>query len=156
MRADNGPIRIGARSNIQDNSVLHVGANGGTYVKDDVTIGHAVTLEDCTIGNGALIGSNAVVLNGAIVGDGALVAAGSVVPKNMQIPEKRLVAGVPAREQRSLDDFAASRFGGATHRYVELSRSYLRHGIGDPEMHEFVSVSGLSASYESEEALEAN
>ena len=156
LRADNGPIRIGARSNIQDNSVLHVTARGGTYVKDDVTVGHAVTLEDCTIGNGALVGSNAVVLNGATVGEGTLVAAGSVVPKNITIAARTLVAGIPARLQRSLDDHAGSHFGGPTQRYIELSRSYLQHGIGDPEMHEFVSVSGISASYESEEMLEAN
>src|SRR5580700_5473999 len=79
LRGDNGPIRVGARSSIQDNSVLHVSHDCETVVGNDVTIGHSVTLEDCRIEDWALVGSNAVVLNGAVVGRKSLIGAGSVV-----------------------------------------------------------------------------
>src|SRR5471030_1676351 len=68
IRADNGPIRIGARSNVQDNAVIHVGENSQTIIGNDVTIGHCALMEDCVIEDGALIGSNAVILNYARIG----------------------------------------------------------------------------------------
>src|SRR5271168_3248612 len=68
LRGDNGPIRIGARTSIQDNSVLHVSTL--TQIDDDVTIGHAAVMEDCHVKRHALIGSNAVLLNGSIIGEG--------------------------------------------------------------------------------------
>ena len=79
VRGDNGPIRIGARANVQDNAVLHVSENNKTIIGEDVTIGHGAVLEDCTIEKGALIGTKVTVLNGATVGARALIAAGSVV-----------------------------------------------------------------------------
>src|SRR5579862_168761 len=77
LRGDNGPIRVGARTSIQDNSVLHVSHDCMTYVGNDVTIGHSVTMEDCRIEDWSLVGSNAVILNGAVVGRKALIGAGS-------------------------------------------------------------------------------
>ena len=74
LRADSGKIRIGARSSIEDNAVIHASARGFTIIGDDVTVGHCAVLDDCTIENGALIGSNAVILNGAVVGASTLVA----------------------------------------------------------------------------------
>ena len=79
LRGDNGPIRVGARTSIQDNAVVHVSEGGGTFVGDDVTVGHCAVMEDCRIEQHALIGSNATLLNGCTVGEGALIAAGSVV-----------------------------------------------------------------------------
>src|SRR6202011_2080225 len=76
IRGDNGPIRIGARSNVQDNAVIHVSEGSTTVIEDDVTIGHCAVLEDCRIGRGSLIGSNAVILNDAVIGEQSLVAAG--------------------------------------------------------------------------------
>jgi carbonic anhydrase/acetyltransferase-like protein (isoleucine patch superfamily) len=98
LRADHPDhgIRIGMRTSIQDNCVLHVSARGATIVGDDVTIGHGAVFESCEIGAGALIGMNAVLLHGASIGAEALVAALSVVPAGMQVPVRTLVAGAPA------------------------------------------------------------
>lgn len=136
IRGDNGPIRIGARTNVQDNAVLHVSEGNATVLEDDVTIGHCAVLEDCRIERSALIGSNAVVLNGATVGTQALVAAGAVVAMNTTIPPRVLAAGAPAAVKRELDAEAVRHLGHNGTEYVHLSRSYLCHGIGDPEMHE--------------------
>ncbi|MFN2460913.1 MAG: gamma carbonic anhydrase family protein [Candidatus Velthaea sp.] len=136
LRGDNGPIRVGARTSIQDNSVLHVSEDHTTIVGDDCTVGHCAILEDCTIENGALIGSNAVVLNGARVGERSLIAAGAVVGANVTIPPRVVAAGQPARVKKELVGEAVNWVEGAAKEYVHLSRSYLRHGIGDPEMHE--------------------
>ena len=136
IRGDNGPIRIGARANVQDNSVVHVSEHSTTVIEEDATVGHCAILEDCRIGRGALIGSNAVVLNGAVIGEQSLVAAGAVVAANAQIPPRVVVAGQPAVVKKELVGEAVRWVEIAGPEYVELSRSYLRHGIGDPEMHE--------------------
>ncbi len=139
VRADNGPIRIGARTNVQDNAVIHVSPRGTTSIGDDVTIGHGATMEDCTIGNGSLVGSNAVVLNGAVVGDRTLVAAGSVVAAGAVIPENVLAAGAPATVKKPIDGASATWLEAGSASYVSLSRVYLHHGYGDPEIHELVA-----------------
>jgi carbonic anhydrase/acetyltransferase-like protein (isoleucine patch superfamily) len=144
IRADNGPIRIGARSNVQDNAVLHVSENNSTIVGDDVTIGHCATMEDCTIENGALIGTNSVVLNGARVGSRSLIAAGSVVPAGAKIPPESLVAGVPAVVKKKLEGAAFEWVDHGGPEYVKLSRNYLQHGIGDPDIHE-IAVTAVEA-----------
>lgn len=136
IRADNGAIRIGARSSVQDNAVLHVSAGSQTIVGDDVTIGHCACMEDCVIEDGALIGSNAVILNGARVGRRALIGAGSVVSQNAQIPAEVLAAGIPAQVKKALAGEASRWVDIASAEYVELSREYLHQGIGDPEVHE--------------------
>jgi carbonic anhydrase/acetyltransferase-like protein (isoleucine patch superfamily) len=136
IRGDNGPIRIGARSNVQDNSVLHVSEHCETVLEEDVTVGHCAILEDCRIARGALVGSNAVVLNGAHVGEQSLVAAGSVVAANAKVPPRVVVAGSPAVVKKQLEGAAMAWVEHPGPEYVDLSRSYLQHGIGDPEMHE--------------------
>ncbi len=138
IRGDNGPISIGAGANVQDNAVLHVSTGAQTIVGAHVTIGHGAFLEDCVIEERALIGSNAVVLNGARVGSRALVAAGSVVSSNARIPPAVVVAGAPAKVKKALDDATAHWVDHGGPEYVELSRSYLHQGIGDPEVHELI------------------
>lgn len=140
LRGDNGPIRVGARTSVQDNAVLHVSGGGATIVGDDVTIGHGACLEDCTIEDRALIGTNSTVLNGARVGAGTLVAAGSVVGMNADLPPGMLVAGAPAVVKRPLAGIAADWIASNAEKYVALSRSYLDHGIGDAEFHEVAEV----------------
>jgi carbonic anhydrase/acetyltransferase-like protein (isoleucine patch superfamily) len=132
IRADNGPIRIGARSNVQDNAVLHVSENSQTIVGNDVTIGHCASMEDCTIEDGALIGTNAVVLNGATVGGRTLVAAGSVVAAGASIPPEVLAAGAPAVVKRKLEGASFDWVDHGGPEYVKLSREYLAIGIGAP------------------------
>ena len=104
LRADQGfEIRVGARSSIQDNAVIHTDHRQPTLIGEGVTIGHGVSMEGCVIGDGALIGMNAVVLPGAKVGEGALVAAGAVVLEGMEIPPGVLAAGMPAKVKKVLD-----------------------------------------------------
>ena len=140
IRGDNGPIRIGERSNVQDNAVVHVSENNSTIIGNDVTIGHCATLEDCKIGDWALIGTNAVVLNGATVGNRTLIGAGSVVVAGANIPPECVAAGAPAMVKKKLEGSAVWWIDAAGPEYVHLSRSYLQHGIGDPEMHELATA----------------
>ena len=140
IRGDNGPIRIGARSNVQDNAVLHVSEGCATILGEDVTVGHCACMEDCIIENGALIGSNAVVLNGARVGARALIAAGSVVSAGAHIPAETVAAGAPAVVKKKLEGKAVAWVEHGGPAYVRLSRSYLHHGIGDPEVHEIAEA----------------
>ena len=140
VRGDNGPIRIGARANVQDNAVLHVSENNKTIIGEDVTIGHGAVLEDCTIEKGALIGTKVTVLNGATVGARALIAAGSVVGAGAKIPPETVAAGAPAVVKKKLEGASVWWVDAAGPEYVHLSRSYLQHGIGDPEMHELAEA----------------
>lgn len=138
LRGDNGPIRIGARTSIQDNAVVHVSERGGTFVGDDVTVGHCAVMEDCRIERYALIGSNAVLLNNCSVGEGALIAAGSVVGEGTAIPPRVVAAGAPAKVKKSLEGEAATWIEVAAGEYVKLSRSYLGQSLGTPEDHEVI------------------
>jgi|SRR5579872_897822 len=138
LRGDQGPIRIGERTSIQDNSVLHVSPGCQTVVGNDVTVGHCVHLEDCIIEDGSLVGSNSVVLNNARVGPRSLIGAGSVVAANATIPPEVVAAGAPAKVKKPLEGVAAGWIQHAAPEYIELSRSYLHQGIGDPEMHEII------------------
>lgn len=97
LRGDDGHIRIGARTSIQDNCVLHTTEEIPTIVGDDCVIGHLVHLEGCTIEDGALVGSNSTVLHAAIVRSGALVGANALVPGGMEVPSGAMALGVPAR-----------------------------------------------------------
>ncbi len=130
LRGDNGPIRVGARTSIQDNAVVHVSKAGQTILGDDVTVGHAAVMEDCTIGDHALIGSNATILNGATIGEGTLIAAGSVVGQGAQIPPRVVAAGAPATVKKALEGEAALWIELSAAEYVELSRSYMEQQIG--------------------------
>ena len=143
IRADNGPIRIGARSNVQDNAVVHVSENNRTIIGEGVTIGHSAAMEDCTIEDGALIGTNAVILNGASVGRRSLVAAGSVVPSGAKIPAEVLAAGAPAAVKRKLEGGSVAWVDHGGPAYVKLSRHYLQAGIGDPDIHEIAEAKAM-------------
>jgi carbonic anhydrase/acetyltransferase-like protein (isoleucine patch superfamily) len=102
LRGDNEPIVIGARSNVQDNSVLHTDPGRPLTVGEDVTIGHLVMLHGCTIGDGTLIGIQAVLLNGAVIGRGSLVGAGALVTEDKVFADGALIVGSPASVKRSL------------------------------------------------------
>jgi carbonic anhydrase/acetyltransferase-like protein (isoleucine patch superfamily) len=117
-------IRIGARTSIQDNCVLHVSARGPTVVGDDVTVGHGAVFESCEVRDGALVGMNAVILQDAVIGKESLVAAGSVVPAGMQVPGRVLVAGAPARIRKELDGDSAEWVRHSASHYVGLAQSY--------------------------------
>ena len=137
-RGENGPLRIGARANVQDNAVMHVSEGAQTILGDGATVGHCAIMEDCTIGAGAVIGSNAVILNYAKIGARSLIAAGSVVGVGADIPAEVVVAGAPAKVKKPLDGASIGWVDHAGPEYVALSRSYREAGIGDPTGHEHV------------------
>jgi carbonic anhydrase/acetyltransferase-like protein (isoleucine patch superfamily) len=126
-------IRIGARTSIQDNVVVHVSRRGATLIGAEVTVGHGAVLESCVVGRGALIGMNAVVLQGATVGEEVLVAAGAVVGDGTTLPARSLVAGAPARVKKLLEGESLRWIQTSAAHYVELSRSYLAEGVGRME-----------------------
>lgn len=97
LRGDNGGIRIGARTSIQDGTVVHCIPPVPTVVGDECVIGHIVHLEGCTIEDGALVGNGAVVLHWAVVRTGALVGSNAVVPDRMEVPTGMMALGVPAK-----------------------------------------------------------
>jgi carbonic anhydrase/acetyltransferase-like protein (isoleucine patch superfamily) len=126
LRADLREIRVGARSNIQDNVTIHVDSpDDPTLIAQDVTIGHAAILHGCRVDRGALIGMQSTVLNGAVIGEEAVVAAGSLVPPGMVVPPRSLVAGVPAKVRRDItaEELDHMRRGVAV--YLELKGRYL-------------------------------
>ncbi|HZU84155.1 MAG TPA: gamma carbonic anhydrase family protein [Polyangiaceae bacterium] len=127
VRGDCYPIRIGARSNVQDNVVVHVtGGVARTTIGDDVTIGHAAVLHGCTIGDRCLIGIGAIVLDDAVVGEDSLVAAGALVAPGTVVPARSVVMGRPARVVRAVrdDDLARIRHGASA--YVGYARQFER------------------------------
>ena len=97
LRGDFGDIRIGARTSIQDGTVLHTTAEHPTVVGADCVVGHLAHLEGCTVGDRVLVGSNSVVMNRVVIGDGALVGAGALVPEDTVVPPDHRALGVPAR-----------------------------------------------------------
>ncbi|MCA9924070.1 MAG: gamma carbonic anhydrase family protein [Anaerolineales bacterium] len=124
IRGDEGKIVIGARTSVQDNVVIHVNSRRDTIVEEDVTIGHGVVMEGCTIGAGSLIGMNATVLSESVIGKGVLVAAGAVVREGADIPAHHLVAGVPGRVLRPLSETHQKRLAHAPESYVKYGRLY--------------------------------
>lgn len=97
LRGDDGHIRIGARTSIQDGTIVHSTETEPTIIGDECTVGHNVHIEAARIGDHALISSASVVLNGSTIGEGAIVAAGAVVSPKARIPARAMALGVPAR-----------------------------------------------------------
>lgn len=129
IRGDVHHIRIGARTNIQDGSVLHV--MRGTHpltIGDDVTIGHNVTLHGCTIESRCLIAMGAIILNGAHIGAGSIIAAGSVVTEETRVPPNSLFVGVPATFRRHLTAEDLKVIERYAANYVEYKEAYLQAG----------------------------
>lgn len=118
------PVRIGARSNIQEASVLHSDAGKPLTIGNDVTVGHKAMLHGCTIGDGSLVGIGAVVLNGAKIGKHCLVGAGALVTEGKEFPDGSLIVGSPAVVKRQLSpEQIAGLMGSAAH-YVENARRF--------------------------------
>jgi len=127
VRGDVHYIRIGARTNLQDGSVLHVMKDEYPLVLgDDVTVGHSVTLHGCTIESRVLIGMGCIVLNGAVIGSGSIIAAGSLVTERTIIPPGSLVMGSPAKVKRGLtaiDRDSIARYAERYSSYREIYRA---------------------------------
>lgn len=124
IRGDSAPIRIGARTNIQDNSTVHVtggveGSEFATTIGDDVLIGHNVVVHGCTVQSKAFIGMKSTILDGAVVEGGAMVAAGALVTPKKVVKAGELWGGSPARKIRDLPEDAPKGFQEAVDHYCE-------------------------------------
>ncbi|MFZ1082537.1 MAG: gamma carbonic anhydrase family protein [Candidatus Kryptoniota bacterium] len=125
VRGDVNFIRIGARTNVQDNTVIHVtDKKFPTYIASNVTIGHAAIIHGCKIEDYSLIGMGAILLDDCKIGDHSLVAAGSLVREGFFVPPKTLVAGMPARIIRELNADEMRRLEESAQHYVDLAASY--------------------------------
>ena len=124
LRGDTEPIRIGARSNIQDGTVVHTDDGFPTTIGDDVTVGHNVILHGCTIEDGCTIGMGAILLNGSRVGANSLVAAGALLPEGREYPPDSLIMGVPARPVRELTQEELARVSEGAAIYILRAREH--------------------------------
>lgn len=135
VRGDVHRIEIGARTNVQDNAVLHV-THDGPYspggvplrIGDDVTIGHGVILHACTIGNRCLIGMGAIVMDRAVLGDEILLAAGAMVPPGKRLEGGWLYRGSPAQPVRELSTQEREQLLYSAHHYVRIKNHYMESG----------------------------
>jgi carbonic anhydrase/acetyltransferase-like protein (isoleucine patch superfamily) len=130
LRGDMEPIRIGARTNIQDLTLVHVDRDYPTLIGDGVTVGHHCVIHGCTLGNDVLIGMGAVILSGATVGEGALVAAGAVVRERFEVPAGMMVAGVPAKIRGEVTPELQRRILDGVDTYVHYSREFREGRLG--------------------------
>ena len=125
MRGDVHEIRIGARTNIQDNAVVHVTRNlSGTYIGDDVTIGHGAILHACQVEDKCLIGMGAIILDEAVIETGAMVAAGALVPPKKVVKSGQLWGGNPAKYMRDLKPEEVEFLKVSADNYVRLAAEY--------------------------------
>ncbi|MCW5835656.1 MAG: gamma carbonic anhydrase family protein [Labilithrix sp.] len=125
IRGDVFPIRIGARTNIQDNAVVHVtGGRAAATIGDDVTVGHLALVHGATVGNRCLVGMGSVVLDGAVVEDECFIAAGALVPPGMHVPSRSLMVGRPARVARTLGDAHMAEISAAAALYMQYAREF--------------------------------
>ena len=131
IRGDVNWIKIGRRSNIQDNAVVHVThKTAPTTIGDDVTVGHGAIVHGCSIGNRVLIGMGAIVLDHAEIGDDSIVAAGALVTSRKKFPPRSMIMGSPAKLVRQLTDDEVSKVADGAKNYVDYSRVVL--GIDNP------------------------
>lgn len=129
LRGDLEPIEVGEETNIQDLSVLHTDHKLPCIIGKRVTIGHRAIVHGAIVEDEALIAMGAVVLSGAKIGRGALVAAGAVIREGQEVPARTLVAGVPAKIIRELDDDLAARVARTYQSYRNYSTAYKAFGI---------------------------
>ncbi|MDK1489646.1 gamma carbonic anhydrase family protein [Sinorhizobium sp. 7-81] len=124
LRGDNEPIRIGARTNIQEAVIVHVDPGFPTTIGEGCTIGHRAIIHGCSIGDNSLIGMGATVLNGAKIGRNCLVGANALVTEGKEFPDNSLIVGSPAKVIRTLDDAAVERLKRSAEHYVKNSQRY--------------------------------
>ncbi|PTM95222.1 gamma carbonic anhydrase family protein [Mycoplana dimorpha] len=118
LRGDNEPITLGARTNIQENTVIHTDPGKPVTISEGCTIGHGAIIHGCTIGDNSLIGMGATVLNGAVIGNNCLVGAGALVTEGKVFPDNSLIVGSPARVVRMLDETAIEGLKTSAESYV--------------------------------------
>ncbi len=125
LRGDVNIIRIGANSNIQDGTVVHVSTGGqGTHIGDNVTVGHMALLHDCTVESNAFVGMKACMLDKSRLEDGSMLAAGGLLTPGKIVPRGELWAGNPAKHFRPLTEKDVEMIARSAERYCELAASY--------------------------------
>lgn len=122
-------IRIGKRSNIQENCTIHVGEGYSVAIGDGVTIGHNAVIHGCEIGDHTLVGMGSVVMDGAKIGKECLIGAGSLVTQNVEIPDGMLVMGSPAKIRRPLTEEEKGYIRGSEEEYLEVGQQLEKDGI---------------------------
>ena len=126
LRGDMHYIKIGNRTNIQDNSVVHVTTGvSPTNIGNGVTVGHGAIIHGCTIEDDCLIGMGAILMDDAVIGAGSLIGAGALIPPNMKIPKNSLVVGSPGKVVRQVKDFEREMIHERPQEYIDLASIYL-------------------------------
>ena len=130
LRGDLEPITIGAETNIQDLTMVHVDRDFGCSIGRRVTVGHRCIVHACEVGDHALIGMGAILLTGCKIGEGALVAAGAVVKEGFEVPPGMIAAGVPAKIKGEVDPELAQRMQWGVDNYLQTSRAFAEGRFG--------------------------
>ena len=125
IRADLAEIRIGKRTNIQDNVTVHLSTGVGVHVGDNVTVGHNAILHACDIDDNVLIGMSAIIMDGVHIKSDSVVAAGAVVTQNREFPERSLIIGSPAHVLRELTEEEIRKFRENVDQYVEIKEELM-------------------------------
>lgn len=132
LRGDLAPVTVGKGSNVQDNSVLHVGDHSPCVVGEETVVGHRAMLHGCRVEDGCLIGMQATLLDDVVVGEGSLVGAAALITPGTVIPPRSLVLGAPAKVVRRLDDEAYTFHRALAGKYVRLKENYRRDALSRP------------------------
>ena len=124
LRGDTEPIRIGARTNIQDGCVLHADPGYPAIIGEGCVVGHNAVVHGCEIEDDCLVGMGATILNGAKIGGGSIVAAGAVVPEGREFPPRSLIVGLPAKRVGDVSDEQAADIPSGASEYVERAAAH--------------------------------
>jgi carbonic anhydrase/acetyltransferase-like protein (isoleucine patch superfamily) len=129
LRGDLRPVSVGARTNIQDGTVVHVADDGACEIGADVVVGHRAMIHACRVEDACLIGMQATILDQAVIGAGSIVGAGALVTQRTVIPPRSLVLGAPARVVRPLGPDTEALHRALAAKYVRLKENYLRDAL---------------------------
>lgn len=142
IRAEVHEVRIGARTNVQDFAMIHIGFHTPTIIGEDCSITHHATLHGCEIGDRVLIGINATVMDGAKIGNNSVVAGHAIVREGSMFPDNAVIAGVPAKQISSVDNSAANLMNARF--YGKIARNYAqgRETLGEDELRQLLSEAG--------------
>ncbi len=126
IRADLAEIRIGKRTNIQDNVTIHLSTDVGVHVGDDVTVGHNAILHACDVDDHVLVGMGAILMDGVHIKSDSVVAAGAIVTQNKEFPERSLIVGAPAHVTRELTDEEIRKFHENVEHYLVIKDELMK------------------------------